>query len=135
MAQDKIEGNLIVKGNIYFIGDHAAASDTCNFDPLNPKSLLKSGGATKPVTVKNYIGGEFRGQAGTSSSSYGNTGYHPETWGFVRLNNVYCTGSILSNKPQRWFAKSLNADTRPPSHGTINGNMITPPTPEATYPN
>lgn len=134
MAQDKIEGNLIVKGNIYFIGDHAAASDTCNFDPLNPKALLKSGGTTKPVTVKNYIGNEFSTKAGTPSS-WGNSGYHPETWGSVRLNNVYCTGSILSNKPQRWFAKSFNADTRQPSYGTINGITITPLTPEATYPN
>lgn len=138
MPIDQIQGNLIVKGNVYFIGDQMAASDTCNFNPLQPGFLLKRKSPfTKPITVQNYIGDPVPDAIGRE--------FAPDCWSFmnkdaasaaaIQLHNVYCTGNIYATAPTRWIAKTGEPDGRTSPTGYITGGKIIPETRSAEYPN
>ena len=136
MADDTIKGNLIVKGNIYFLGSQMTSSDTCNFDPLNAQALLPALNG-KPSTVKNYIGKLHELDYVWAGNEWNNVsnGSYDVTYADVKLDNVYCTGNIYSIFPCRWFEDSGSTDTRQPSQGTVIDRVIKISSREATYPN
>lgn len=137
MPIDQIHGNLIVKGNVYFIGEQMAASDTCNFNPLQPEFLLKQKSPfTKPITVQNYIGDQVPAAIDDTLA--------PDCWSSqnknfalaspIQLHNVYCTGDIYATAPIRWIDKTGEPDVRTSPTGYIAGTRITPNTRSAEYP-
>lgn len=130
MADTNVTGNLIVKGNVYFLGYCLADSAGCNFDPLRPDQLLAVKRYTLPSSAVNIISNAAHGSpnAQLAIMAMPDDRYNisaddiSPSYSVLSADALYCTGKIYALYPKRTL--DGQTDTRQPAQGFISERYI-----------